>query len=64
MILLVFLVDTTFISQNMVFNEREVALPRRCDDVGLSNDARSCGSLRNVSCGKTGGGVRGKMKEP
>ena len=32
----------------MVFNEREVAGPSRCEDVGLSNDARS-GSLRNVS---------------
>ena len=52
---MVFLVHATFIGQNMVFNEREVAVLRRCDDVGLSNDARSCGSLRNVSCGKTGG---------
>ncbi len=33
----------------MVFNEREVAGPRRCEDVGLSNDARSGSSLRNVS---------------
>jgi hypothetical protein len=40
----------------MVFNEREVAVPRRCEDVGLSNDARSGSSLRNVSCGNPGGG--------
>ena len=35
----------------MVFNEREVAVLRRCEDVGLSNDARSGSSLslRNVS---------------
>ncbi len=47
-----FLVDAGFIRQNMVFDEREVAVPRRYDDVGLSNDARSCGSLRNVSWGR------------
>jgi len=43
----------------MVFNEREVAVPRRCEDVGLSNDARSGSSLRNVSQARAANCKRG-----
>ncbi len=55
---MVFLVHATFIGQNMVFNEREVAVQRRCEDVVLSNDARSC-SLKNLSQARAANCKRG-----
>ncbi len=48
-ILFIFRVHAAGLSRDVMANQRNVAGPRRCEDIGFADDESSSGGLRNVS---------------
>ena len=48
-ILWIFRVDAAGFSRDVMADQRNVAGPRRCEDIGFAGDESSSGGLRNVS---------------